>query len=258
MILQGRGISPGTGKGDLVLSEKAVSFLGGVNPVDGILAESEGLSIRGKVFAFPRGKGSTVGSYTMLEMKRLGTLPAAIVNAVAEPIVATGAVMAEVPLVDHIDLTLLRPGDHCIVDGQRGTVDIEGIKETKVVTAILQHKGKILLLKRSGQVGTYQGKWAGVSGYIEDGEGPMEAALREVQEETSALASQLIMVGVPVLVRGDGRMWSVYPFLFKAAKPDITLDWEHTEYRWLSVKDALQCPLVPGMDKVFQRLRLSP
>jgi predicted aconitase with swiveling domain len=42
------------------------------------------------VFAFPRGKGSTVGSYVLLEMKRQGTLPAAIINSMAEPIVATG------------------------------------------------------------------------------------------------------------------------------------------------------------------------
>ncbi len=257
MILQGRGISSGVGKGIVVISEKAISFLGGVNPLDGSISDSQGsTSVKGKVFAFPRGRGSTVGSYTMLEMKRNETLPAAIINSDAEPIVATGAVMSGVPLVDRIDLSLLRQDDVCIVDGRQGSVEIHGVNEIKVVTCLLQHKDKILMLKRSDMVGSFQGKWAGVSGLVEEGESAMQAALRELEEETGVQSPTLMRVGTPVRVRDGSQVWTVYPFLFNPIKPKVTLDWEHTEYRWLSAKDAQHLDTVPALDKVLKELGL--
>ncbi|MCL0057688.1 hypothetical protein M1N05_01270 [Dehalococcoidales bacterium] len=39
--------------------------------------------------------------------------------------------------------------------------------EKKVVTCFLESDGEILILRRSAQVSSYQGRWAGVSGYIE-------------------------------------------------------------------------------------------
>ncbi|ELK44964.1 translation initiation factor aIF-2B subunit alpha, partial [Haloferax sp. BAB-2207] len=36
-----------------------------------------------------------------------------------------------------------------------------------VVTVFLRHDGRVLLTRRSDAVGTYQGRWAGVSGYVE-------------------------------------------------------------------------------------------
>jgi len=43
------------------------------------------------------------------------------------------------------------------------------MEEKHVVTSFLEYDNKILILRRSQAVGTYQGKWAGVSGYIEEG-----------------------------------------------------------------------------------------
>lgn len=39
---------------------------------------------------------------------------------------------------------------------------------TEVITAFLRHEGKILLLQRSSEVGSYQGSWAAVSGHLEN------------------------------------------------------------------------------------------
>jgi ADP-ribose pyrophosphatase YjhB (NUDIX family) len=44
-----------------------------------------------------------------------------------------------------------------------------------VVTVFLTHRSKILVLKRSREVGTYKGHWAGVSGYLESEEGILDA-----------------------------------------------------------------------------------
>ncbi len=256
MILQGRGISKGKGAGSLVLSSLPVSFLGGVNPADGTLAGGD-TSISGKIFAFPRGRGSTVGSYTMLEMKRRGTLPAAIINQTAEPIVATGAVMAGVPLVDQIDLSLLREGDQCLVDGDEGTVELPLVQEIKVVTALLTFGEKILLLKRSDKVGSFQRHWAGVSGYIEREETPLECALKEIEEEVGFTSPRLVKQSEPLVARSEKDIWIIHPFLFEVDDEAVRLDWEHTEYKWLEAEEVMNHETVPGIERVLASLGLK-
>ena len=52
-----------------------------------------------------------------------------------------------------------------------------------VVTAFLRSEELILLLRRSSKVGTYKGKWAAVSGFLEGDEDPLERAETEIAEE---------------------------------------------------------------------------
>jgi hypothetical protein len=71
----------------------------------------EGQSVAGRVLVFPTGKGSTVGSYTLYRLARNGLAPAAIVNAEADPVVAVGAVIAGIPMVDQVDISRIQTGD---------------------------------------------------------------------------------------------------------------------------------------------------
>jgi len=230
------------------------SFLGGVTPSTGLLSGSDNVSLAGKVFAFPVGKGSTVGSYTMLEMKRAGTLPAAIINCKAEPIVTTGAVMCGIPLVDGVDVSLLRNGDEATVDGTAGTVEVEGVEWKSVVTCILTEGDEFLILKRSGKVGTFRGKWAGVSGYVEEGEEPIETALKEMSEEVGVDDALLLRRAESMVVRSGDTLWEIHPFLFEVAKREIAIDWEHTEHRWITPKELAEFETVPGFDRVIKVL----
>ncbi len=128
-VLVGRVIKSGHGEGPALVSPAPIGFLGGVDPDTGIVLEPghplQGRSVAGKVLVFPTGKGSTVGSYTILRLGRGGHGPAAIVNAESETIVAVGAIIADIPMVDQIDISLIRDDDWVIVaDGvvtvQRG------------------------------------------------------------------------------------------------------------------------------------------
>lgn len=56
--------------------------------------------LRTKVLFIPGGKGSTVGSYVIFQMKKNNTAPKAIICLNAEPIIATGAIMSDIPMVD--------------------------------------------------------------------------------------------------------------------------------------------------------------
>lgn len=87
----------------------------------------KGQSISGKVLVFPAGKGSTVGSYVMYQLKKNGTAPAAVINRSAEPIVAVGAIISDIPMVDSIEpdaISIIKTGDLVRVDGTKGVVDI--------------------------------------------------------------------------------------------------------------------------------------
>ncbi|MEW5955412.1 MAG: DUF126 domain-containing protein [Candidatus Micrarchaeota archaeon] len=105
----GRKISKGKAAGEALVSTQPISFYGGVDPSDGKVVEKghelEGKSIAGKVLVFPQGKGSTVGSYTLYRLKKNGVAPAAIINKEAETIVAVGAIISEIPMVDKLPLT---------------------------------------------------------------------------------------------------------------------------------------------------------
>ena len=129
-----------------------------------------------------------------------------------------------------------------------------------MVTCFLESDGEILLLRRSGQVGSYQGRWAGVSGYIETTAD--EQALTEIEEETSLAGEDLKLIrkGRPLVVKDDklGVKWVVHPYLFHIKDRDkIKIDWEHKEVRWIQPKDIDNFETVPKLEETLARVYRS-
>ena len=97
-----------------------------MDPDTGIVLEPghplQGRSIAGSVLVFPTGKGSTVGSYTVLRLQRSGHGPVAMINAESEAIVAVGAIIADIPMVDRVEIAAIRDGDWVAV--RDGTVTV--------------------------------------------------------------------------------------------------------------------------------------
>ncbi len=257
MRIKCRTIFKGKAIGQILLINEPFGFLGGVDPRSGLLTVAsgrEGENVERRILAFPYGKGSTVGSYTILDLKKNKHMPAAIINAKAETIVATGAVMAGLPMVDSLDLSILMDGDRALIDD--GTLELIDVQEKRVVTCILRRKGKMLILKRSQKVGTNKGKWAGVSGYIERGEKPEETALKEVSEETSITTARLEGRGEMLRIRDGSNVWNVYPFLFEVGDESVILDWEHVKSTWIELDELSNYDTVPGFMMVLKALGL--
>ena len=124
--LEGRQISSGVGTGKALVLKSDLSFLGGVDPETGRIKDKGtgafNRTVRNRVLVFPKGKGSTVGSYVIYGLQANGKAPAAIVNTQTETIVATGAILAKIPLVDEVDIGAIRTGDKVTVDGDKGEV----------------------------------------------------------------------------------------------------------------------------------------
>ena len=122
MRTKARIIKEGSAKGKALTSKEPLSFYGGVDPETGVVIEKKhplkGKSIKGRILVFPTGKGSTVGSYILYRLKKNGHAPLGIINQKSEPIVAVGAIISDIPMVDQVDIKKLKNGANITIKGE--------------------------------------------------------------------------------------------------------------------------------------------
>jgi uncharacterized protein len=122
MLVKGRVIHGGGARGRALLSRTPISFFGGFDLTTGVVTEKdhplEGQSVAGRMLVFPTGTGSTVGSFALLRMVRSGVGPVGLVMQSADTTVAVGAIIAEIPCVDQIDLSLIEDGAMLEISGE--------------------------------------------------------------------------------------------------------------------------------------------
>ncbi|MBS4030567.1 MAG: DUF126 domain-containing protein [Clostridiales bacterium] len=99
-IIKANTVIEGDAEGELVVSRQTFSFFGGFDFNLGEVVEPKsdiyGADLKGKIFAYPRGKGSSSTAGVILEALRQGTAPVAIINVESEKILAVGAIVAQV------------------------------------------------------------------------------------------------------------------------------------------------------------------
>jgi len=132
------------------------------------------------------------------------------------------------------------------------------MEERHVVTNFLEFEDKILILRRSKKVGTYRGRWAGVSGYIE--EEPDKQAMIEIKEETGLGEEdvELIKKGKPLIIVDEkiNRKWVVHPYRWQIKDPQkIKIDWEHKEMKWIKPCNLSRYRTVPGLKETWDRVK---
>jgi len=115
---------------------------------------------------------------------------------------------------------------------------------------------ELLLLKRGKKVGSYRGRWAGVSGYME--RPPLEQAYIEIAEETGLGREEVELLREGSLLAVEdpalSRRWIVHPFLFLVHAPEkLRLDWEHQEARWVNPRHLRRYRTVPGLAEALAR-----
>ena len=133
------------------------------------------------------------------------------------------------------------------------------MRATKIVTSFIQDEQKLLILRRSNKVKTMKGLWAGISGIIEKNETPLTRAKIEIYEETGISEDKIRLVKNAEKLRihspqYENHEWEIFPFLFEAKNPDIKLNWENSEYRWITINELKNYNTVPSLEKVLQNL----
>ena len=133
------------------------------------------------------------------------------------------------------------------------------MRSTKIVTSFIQDDQKLLILRRSNKVKTMKGLWAGISGIIEKNETPLTRAKIEIYEETGISEDRIRFIKAAEKLRVnspqyENHEWEIFPFLFEAKNPDIKLNWENSEYIWITIDELKNYNTVPSLEKVLQNL----
>lgn len=135
------------------------------------------------------------------------------------------------------------------------------LRPTPVVTCFLTRfdgpEPRILIVQRSQRVGSYQGHWGGISGFIEPGVSPDAQAYTEIREETGLQADQVSMLRRGEVVSQPdaalAREFLVHPFMFEVYKPDeIHTDWEAAQMRWILPSEMKDYNTVPKLWEAYQ------
>ena len=129
---------------------------------------------------------------------------------------------------------------------------------TRIVTSFLSAEEKYLILKRSDSVKSMKGLWGGISGIIEGNEEPLQRAKIEIFEETGIGEDKITLAKtaneMQVTSQYSNHGWIIHPFLFTTKEPQIKLNWENSEYNWISPNEISKYKAVPSLDKVLARL----
>lgn len=140
-----------------------------------------------------------------------------------------------------------------------GRIDYSTSETAPVITVFVKYKNKILLLKRSDKVLTYKGKWNTVAGYLDDMKPIKEKALEELSEEIGVKKDIISNIDIRETFKFKdqdlNKTWIVTPVLVMLSYlPQIKLDREHTEFRWIKPEEIIDFDCVPMIAKSLKKV----
>ena len=110
--------------------------------------------------------------------------------------------------------------------------------------------GDILVLRRSHThpYWPYDADFPG--GDIDAGETAMQAAVRELHEETGLVIADSQLALVESWPNHYGTKYHLYEVRLQAQRPDVQISWEHDEHTWFSVAD-IAARIRPALTDTF-------
>ena len=112
------------------------------------------------------------------------------------------------------------------------------------------HGDELLLIRIAADRGAWAGLYNGVGGHIEQGENPHQAALREVQEETSLSEVELRLCGVIHVDPGSSPGIGIHVFVGTSPNKQISSSTEG-DLQWVPIDRLDEIPLVADLPSVI-------
>ena len=133
------------------------------------------------------------------------------------------------------------------------------MRSTRIVTSFIKFNDEILILKRSEKVRSMKGLWSGVSGIIENNENPIDRAKIEIFEEVGIKEKEIKLVKKLEKMKIQSQQyknheWEIFPFLFETKNDNIKLNWENSEFKWITPKELKNYQTVPSLEKILVNL----
>ena len=156
-------------------------------------------------------------------------------------------------------LDLLKKFSKKLPHFEDGRINYSDSNEAPVVTIFVKYKNEILLLKRSDKVRTYRGKWNTIAGYLDEVKPLKEKVLEELREEIGVIEKNILNIkyggSYKLKDKKINKIWIVHPVLVELKdKPEIVLDWEHTEYKWIKPKDLNKYDTVVSLGETLNKV----
>ena len=112
---------------------------------------------------------------------------------------------------------------------------------------------RVLLLKGSNTKHRWPGKYNGIGGHIEAGEDILEAALRELQEESGITEFELSLVGQIMIQISERAGLAIFIFRGKYERSDFVSSHEGT-LEWIKISDLQKLPIVEDLPILLPRV----
>ncbi len=128
------------------------------------------------------------------------------------------------------------------------------ILQVGVKSFLLNKSKKFLFLKRSPFAkGKSANLWDLPGGRIDSRETLKEALKREIKEETGLESFKLLgLIRVQDIFGWSDKHVVRVTYISRVTKEDVSLSVEHSEYRWLSLKEALKLNLDPYVKDIIK------
>ena len=115
-------------EGEAIVTDTPITLLGFVDHTTGKIVEKShplnGKSIKDKIFVFPKGVGSTVGPYVLLNLREFGNTPLAIINRESDQGTVSGCSVSRIPLAYKVDISKIQSGNWVKVSLKNGKAKI--------------------------------------------------------------------------------------------------------------------------------------
>lgn len=133
-------------------------------------------------------------------------------------------------------------------------IPIRSFSVSVVLLRKAERDAEVLLLRRNY---TLVGEWCQIAGGIEDGEKAWETALREVKEETGLDCDCLYSADIcEQFYEADRDAISIFPVFvgFVDAEAVVTLNHEHSEFRWVPFATAVTMVPFAGQRHILRHV----
>ena len=142
---------------------------------------------------------------------------------------------------------------------RKGQIDYTDIYWAPVINCVLKFKNKILIVQRNKKLNFYPGYWNGVSGFLDDNKNLKDTVKTEIKEELGINSDGIVSIKLGEIFHQSApkynKIWIVHPVSVKVETNKIKLDWEAENFQWIDINDVDKFKLLPGFDKVIEKVK---
>ena len=125
------------------------------------------------------------------------------------------------------------------------------------VKALLFHKDKFLLIKRSEKARGDYYFWEFPGGRLEFGESPDDALLREIMEEIGLQADSICPINTWSFFKDENTEVVGITFLCETDTNSVNLSKEHDEYVWITYDDLDKYNVIPSILDDMKKININ-